>query len=243
MENQHRSEPGRRGTVPESWCVILPVRRFSDAKSRLGAELPDQPELRAELARSFALDVLSTLARCPSVDRTVIVGEAGPDLVRLLGRSGEPGQTDHVAAISAPPGLNPAVEHGERWARMRDHRRIAVIAADLPCLAVIDVETVLAAASLAARGFVVDEGRAGTTMLTTSGPRLRPSFGANSAQQHLASGAVPLPATAAARLDVDQLDALLRAQLLGVGGATAEVLARNTIEPPRAPGVGRLDRR
>ena len=163
--------------------------------------------------------------------------------IDYVGRNGVDDMTqlpaaEQVSAISAPAGLNLAVAHGEAWARAHDHLRIAVIAADLPCLTADDVRTVLAGAALIPRGFVIDEGRSGTTMLTTTGPSLLPTFGEHSARRHLATGAEPLPATAAARLDVDQLDALLRARDLGVGAATAAVLSRHGIEPHSAAGSG-----
>lgn len=156
----HQGGSGLRPVAnpPTSWCAILPVRGFSGAKSRLGAELPDPPNLRAELARAFALDVLAAVATCPSVECILIVGDGGPELLSLrIDAAGEPA-AEQVSAISAPAGLNLAVEYGEAWARARDHLRIAVIAADLPCLTADDVRTVLAGAALIPRGFVIDEG-------------------------------------------------------------------------------------
>lgn len=238
MTHQDGAGPRPVANPPRSWCAILPVRSFSVAKSRLGAELPDPPQLRAELARAFALDVLAAVASCPSVDCVLIVGDGGPELLSLLNETDDDLAAERVWAISAPAGLNLAVEHGEAWARERGHRRMAVIAADLPCLTAEDLRTVLVGAALTPRGFVIDEGRSGTTMLTTAGPSLRPTFGLHSARRHLASGAAPLPATAAARLDVDHLDALLRARDLGVGTATTAVLARHSIAPPNVADLG-----
>ena len=267
----HQGGSGLRPVAnpPTSWCAILPVRGFSGAKSRLGAELPDPPNLRAELARAFALDVLAAVASCPSVDCILIVGDGGPELLSLLiDAAGEPA-AEQVSAISAPAGLNLAVAHGEAWARAHDHLRIAVIAADLPCLTADDVRTVLAGAALIPRVpvrlgarsglhaddlvrpcLVLDQHRladqlgqfAGdqTTHLVENAARRcrHPTFGEHSARRHLATGAEPLPATAAARLDVDQLDALLRARDLGVGAATAAVLSRHGMEPHSAAGSG-----
>jgi 2-phospho-L-lactate guanylyltransferase len=185
------------------------------------------------------LDVLTSVSGCPGIARVLVVGDGGPELLRHFDTTASAAV---VSAISAPTGLNVAVEHGESWARRRQHRRIAVIAADLPCLTAADLLPVLAAAATTTRGFVTDEGRAGTTILTTTGPGLRPEFGEHSARRHLATGAEPLPATAGARLDVDHLTALLHARDLGVGMATAAVLSRYRIEPSRSHDRGRLDR-
>jgi 2-phospho-L-lactate guanylyltransferase len=52
-------------------AAILPVKRFSHAKQRLGASVADA--LRADLARAMVGDVLSALDRCSSIELTVVV--------------------------------------------------------------------------------------------------------------------------------------------------------------------------
>ena len=52
-------------------AAILPVKRFSLAKQRLGETVADP--LRAGLARAMVGDVLSALRTCPAVERTFVV--------------------------------------------------------------------------------------------------------------------------------------------------------------------------
>jgi 2-phospho-L-lactate guanylyltransferase len=52
-------------------AAILPVKRFSLAKQRLGATVADP--LRHDLARAMVGDVLSALRDCAAVERTIVV--------------------------------------------------------------------------------------------------------------------------------------------------------------------------
>ena len=50
------------------WTVVVPVKRFQSAKSRL-----DIGDARAEVARAMAEDVLEVVGRCSAVSEIVIV--------------------------------------------------------------------------------------------------------------------------------------------------------------------------
>lgn len=52
-------------------AAILPVKRFSIAKQRLGASIDDS--LRRRLAEAMVADVLAALAGASSIDRTILV--------------------------------------------------------------------------------------------------------------------------------------------------------------------------
>lgn len=52
-------------------AAILPVKRFSAAKQRLGADVAES--LRAALAKAMVGDVLSALRDCSAVDTTIVV--------------------------------------------------------------------------------------------------------------------------------------------------------------------------
>jgi 2-phospho-L-lactate/phosphoenolpyruvate guanylyltransferase len=52
-------------------AAILPVKRFSAAKQRLGESVADP--LRADLARAMVGDVLSALRKCAAIEATIVV--------------------------------------------------------------------------------------------------------------------------------------------------------------------------
>ena len=52
-------------------AAILPVKRFAQAKQRLGASVADP--LRLDLARAMVGDVLTALAETASIERTIVV--------------------------------------------------------------------------------------------------------------------------------------------------------------------------
>ena len=52
-------------------AAILPVKRFAQAKQRLGESVDDP--LRLDLARAMVGDVLAALAETASIERTIVV--------------------------------------------------------------------------------------------------------------------------------------------------------------------------
>ncbi len=52
-------------------AAILPVKRFPEAKKRLGASVADS--LRGELAKAMVGDVLSALRECGAIEATIVV--------------------------------------------------------------------------------------------------------------------------------------------------------------------------
>lgn len=192
------------------WCVIIPVSDAATAKSRL------QPlgELRMTLARSFARDVLAAVQASTTVSRVLLVGD-GSLLPEVTTDLIDPG----------PATLNPAITAAESRARALGYDRIAVIVADIACVRSSDLDSLLTRARSIPRGFVADHRAAGTTVLTTTGPGLAPSFGSASAARHRASGAVPIEVSVRVRFDIDDPADVTIASAYGVGRATAAALA------------------
>lgn len=214
------------------WTVYVVVKRREQAKSRLAVPAP----LRAALAEAMLRDVLAAVR--PVAPVTVVT----PD--PYWGRLGAP-------LLPEPGhGLSGAVAHAARAAA---GRRVAVLLADVPALRPRELAAVLASAGAAPWALVADTAGTGTALLTArDAAALRPSFGAGSRSRHRAAGAVDLTDAAdvpGLRRDVDTLADLRAAAALGVGPATARVLAahRGLLWPdgtrrgtPAEPGTRRL---
>ncbi|MGH3744423.1 MAG: 2-phospho-L-lactate guanylyltransferase [Mycobacteriales bacterium] len=194
-----------------SWTAVLPVKELAIAKSRLGAG----PEARAGLALAMARDVAAAAASCPAVNAVLVVTD-------------DPLVADKVPADRVEPdvpraGLSAAVAHGASAALSRWPRAgVVVLAADLPALTSTALSEVLAAL-VDGRGVVADSAGTGTVLLATRpGTALAPSYEGASFAAHRAGGAVDLTAVAAAgvRRDVDTVEDLAAALVLGVGPAT-----------------------
>lgn len=199
--------------------AVVPVKPLASAKSRLALD----DDERADLALAFALDAVGALVGCPLVDDVVVVtpdprvaAELRPLGVRIV-------RDDGV-------GLDGAVSGGVRAASAR--RAVAVVPGDLPCLRPDDVGLVLRAAIARRGAFVPDLAGTGTTFVVqAAGTPVRTRYGDGSAARHRALGLRELAdAPVRARHDVDTLDDLRSAFLLGLGPATAAVLVARDID-------------
>jgi 2-phospho-L-lactate guanylyltransferase len=161
--------------------VVVPVKRFSAAKSRLSPALSARQ--RRKLARMLLEHTLTALVRLKGIegilvvskDRAVpaIAGKYGADFVRE-------GKCD---------GLNRALARAEDEVVRRGAEAILVLPADLPLLRTRDLAE---AVRLARRSpFVViapDRGEQGTNLLYFSPPGIiKFSFGERSFKKHLQS--------------------------------------------------------
>lgn len=210
--------------------MVLPVKPFSRAKSRLAAGLGPW---RHELAHAFFLDTLWAVRNTEGV-RTVVVVTADPlaaSQARTLGA---------VVCPDAPrTGLNGAVRLGAAKCRsVGPEGPVAVLTADLPGLRPQELGEVLRQAGHHQRAFVADHTGDGTTVLTaltTTG--LAPAFGTGSAHRHASLGAFPvdMPGDCGIRLDVDTPEDLGRAALRGVGPYTAALFRLRKARYPRYP--------
>jgi 2-phospho-L-lactate guanylyltransferase len=197
------------------WVVIVPIKRFTDAKRRLEG-MGD----RAALAEALTRDTLDAVASSRKV-RMMLVMTDDPHLVEDLRLP--------VAAVvrtQESPGLNGAVSDGlayagESWPDFG----VAVLQGDLPALTPDDLDAVLEAAEEVPLGLVPDADGTGTAMITGKpGVPLLPAFGEGSALRHQELGHKPLRAPAGLRRDVDTGTDLRAAVRLGVGRHTAQAL-------------------
>ncbi|KAB8177349.1 2-phospho-L-lactate guanylyltransferase [Microbispora catharanthi] len=201
------------------WSIVVPVKTLIRAKTRLAAAAGPH---RADLAVAVASDTVAAALRCPLVARVVVV-TADPLPARRLAALGA-----HVVA-DPDRGLNTALRTGaEEAVRLAPDDAVGALQADLPALRPAELETVLAAAPEFDQAFVPDAAEVGTTFYgVRPGVSFRPGFGGESRVRHLSRGAKELtpPGIASVRRDVDTVEDLRDALVLGVGPATAEVAA------------------
>ena len=214
-----------------STIAVLPVKRFDDAKQRLGEAL--RAGTRRALIEAMLTDVLTALRRARRVDGVVVVTrEHGAD---ALARAHD------AQTIRDPdePGHSPAASEGVRWALDRGARRVILVPCDCPALNPAEIDDLLLAHphSEARVTIVPDRHGSGTNALVLCPPdAIVPSFGPGSRARHeqLARNAgaecrIAEPPSLA--LDIDTMEdlAVLRATLdARTGGAahTRGLLAR-----------------
>jgi 2-phospho-L-lactate guanylyltransferase len=214
-----------------STIAVLPVKRFDDAKQRLGETM--RSGTRRALAEAMLTDVLTALRRAKRVDAVVVVTrEHGAD---ALARAHD------ARTIRDPdePGHNPAASEGVRWAIEQGARRAILVPGDCPALDPVEVDDLLLAHphDEARVTIVPDRHGTGTNALVLCPPdAIVPSFGPGSCARHRAlardAGAecrIAEPPSLA--LDIDTIEdlAVLRAALdARTGGAahTRGLLAR-----------------
>jgi len=195
------------------WTLVVPVKRVHLAKTRLD----DDPAVRSRLALAFARDTLRAVLATASVDRVVLVtsepevaGLAADPRITLVADPGGGLNAALVAGIGATGGVGP----------------VALLASDLPQLDPLELDAVLVAALAHPLAVVPDLEGTGTTLLAAlAAAGLVPRFGAGSRDAHEAAGHHVLEAGPTVRRDVDTAADLRAAARLGVGPATARVLA------------------
>lgn len=209
--------------------AILPIKRFSAAKSRLaGSAVGDA---RPALAAAMLEDVLAALVGASEIERVIVISgepaavaaarEAGADTLDDPSDSGH----SHAAML----GVDAALAAGAG--------RVALLPGDCPLLDPGELDRALADLDAGAAGVVPDRHGSGTNGLLLDPPgAIAPSFGPGSCERHLelarASGVDPwvieIPSLA---LDLDtpadlaELSRRLRAEP-GLAPATAAALTR-----------------
>jgi 2-phospho-L-lactate/phosphoenolpyruvate guanylyltransferase len=156
-------------------AAILPVKRFSAAKQRLGLSVADS--LRADLARAMVGDVLSSLRECTAIDETIVV--TCESMVASAAR--------YVGAIvildEAEDGQSAAVSLGLARALQEGIGRALCVPGDCPALDPAELEQLLGADSDVV--IVPDRHGSGTNgLLLTPPDALAPSFGPDSRARH-----------------------------------------------------------
>jgi 2-phospho-L-lactate guanylyltransferase len=197
--------------------AILPVKRFAQAKQRLGASVADP--LRLELARAMVGDVLAALAETASIEHTIVV-------------TGEPSVTDTARAQGAivlddiaRDGQSAAVTLGVERALAEGMERALCIPGDCPTLDPDELQALLSAPRSGEPEVVIVPDRHGTGtngLLLAPPDAISPSFGPDSCERHRAlahaAGVVcRIERPASLLLDIDTGEDLtaLRARLAG----------------------------
>jgi 2-phospho-L-lactate/phosphoenolpyruvate guanylyltransferase len=165
-----------------STIAVLPVKRFDDAKQRLGEAL--RSGTRRALAEAMLTDVLTALRRARRVDRVVVVtSEHAAD---ALARA-------HDALVirdPAEPGHSEAAAEGVRWAVEQGARRVLLVPGDCPALDPVEVDDLLLAHPGTDKRVTIvpDRHGTGTNALVLCPPQaIAPSFGPGSRERHEAA--------------------------------------------------------
>jgi 2-phospho-L-lactate guanylyltransferase len=209
------------------WVVVIPAKSLATAKSRLSEVVGTR---RPELALAMLLDTLAAAGATPGVRSVLVVTNDD----RIAAAATGLGAT--VVPDEPPAGLNAALEHGIAIAASHHPScGVVLLTGDLPALRPAELGGVLEFASTSAGAIAVaDRAGGGTTLLAARAPEhLRPSFGAGSFARHRALGAAAVDTSVEGlRCDVDD-DVSLRAAVdIGVGRATAALLAREHAHGP-----------
>lgn len=162
-------------------AAILPVKRFSDAKQRLGRSIEDP--LRLDLARAMVGDVIATLQSARKIDLTIVVTNEPTVDAAVRG----PGAV--AIEDSADAGQNAAVSLGVQRAIAEGMQRVLSVPGDCPALDPRELDALLAATPPAAGEVVVipDRHGTGTNGLLLCPPQaIEPSFGPDSCRRHMA---------------------------------------------------------
>ncbi len=210
-------------------AAILPVKRFSEAKQRLGASVADP--LRRDLARAMVGDVLSALRDCVEIERTIVVTceESVAAAARYLGALVIPDTAEESQSAAVAQGIARAAAEG--------FERVLCVPGDCPALDPGELEALLSTGPVAegtrtapvgaagAREVVIVPDRHGTGtngLLLTPPDAIPPSFGPDSCERHLqlartAEVAVRVERPASLLLDIDTGEdlAALRERLAG----------------------------
>jgi 2-phospho-L-lactate guanylyltransferase len=220
-------------------AAILPVKRFSHAKQRLGESVADS--LRLDLARAMVGDVLSALRDCVEIERTIVVTceESVAAAARYLGAI--------VIPDSAENGQSAAVAQGIERAAAEGFERVLCIPGDCPALDPGELEALLKTEPGNSEEAVIVPDRHGTGtngLLLTPPDAIAPSFGPGSCARHqeLAETAgvscrVERPTSLLLDIDTGEDLAALRERLAGEPQAGAH-RTRTVLGLPRHPPRG-----
>lgn len=208
------------------WHVVVPLKGWDTAKSRLG--LSD--EARRLVVQAMAADTLAAIARCQTVERVSV-------LVRDQSLVDSPtlaGADDVVVQPGSAGSLDAALSwFAGSWftdSQLDAATPLAVVVADLPTLRATSLAEVLRLASQHPSAMVADRHGTGSTILTVwSAALLAPRFGLDSAFAHRAAGAAPISAAPNVTCDVDTADDLSHAITLGLGRSTQALVGRPDI--------------
>jgi 2-phospho-L-lactate guanylyltransferase len=211
---------GRSGPPPKTYA-ILPVKRFGEAKFRLGDELSGGT--RRALAEAMVTDVLMALRRTAAVHEVLVVTSepAAEAIGRGYGATVLPDHRDEGQTAAALIGIEHAIEVGAA--------RVLLVPGDCPALNPAELDDLLEQPVAPSVTIVPDRHGSGTNALLLVPPDvIEPSFGPDSRARHEAAAvAAGVPWTVeqvpTLLLDVDTADdlAALRQALAARRGGAA----------------------
>ncbi len=214
MHKPEPSPPPSSATV-----VVIPVRAFEGAKSRLGAVL--DAEERRDLVEGLLRRVVGAALATPGVSQVIVVSP-DPEVLAVAETAGA--RPLHQRSR----GLNPALQEARAASAGAD--RLLILPGDLPTVTAADIAALLSAGDEAGSPSVVlapDRHGRGTNALLLDPPdAMDPAFGGDSRAGHawLASSAdipyVEVPGLL--DLDLDTPEDLLLAEALHREGARAD---------------------
>jgi 2-phospho-L-lactate guanylyltransferase len=172
-------------------AAVLPVKRFSLAKQRLGASVAET--LRLDLTRAMVADVLLALSRTPSIEMTIVVTRQ--ESVARAARD----QGAVIVTDAAEAGQSAAAGLGIREAMAAGMQRVLCVPGDCPALDPAELGALLAGGPARAEGegspaadgpevvIIPDRHGSGTNGLLICPPdAIAPSFGPGSFERHRA---------------------------------------------------------
>lgn len=218
MSGTQPTGAARPATSGTDVALVIAVKRLAAAKTRLA------PVFSAATREAVVLAMLAdTITAASAVAAVTVItpDDAAGETARGLGARV---LTDPTPAGHRNP-LNHAIAAAEATLRPVTPNIVA-LQGDLPALQPQELSEAIAAARAYRRSFVGDRHGTGTAALFAFGVPLDPRFGPDSARRHSHSGAIELTgAWPGLRCDIDTPDDLMAARRLGVGTATAQIIA------------------
>ncbi|MGK0742128.1 2-phospho-L-lactate guanylyltransferase [Leucobacter sp. Z1108] len=196
---------------PTKWSVVVPVRDFTTAKTRLRAQLPNG--VVSDIAQQLAVRVVHALNACAAVEQVCVVSDVDLSETLSFGKA-------RVMVQQPGGGLNGAVREGiARAFREAPINPVLVLHADLPRTTSSSLAALLARAEKVGRdSYLPDSSGSGTTSLVLF-PRSgrQPAFGVDSARRHAELGFARLqfPRWNGLRNDLDTFEDLVAMQAGG----------------------------
>lgn len=157
--------------------IVIPVKGFDEAKSRLGKTL--SPNRRATLARRLCERTLRFFCRhLPEHDLLVVTSSSS--IVALAKRHGA-----HVLEESAAEGLSMAAQRAATWSHLHGYQAQLLIPTDIAHLDEAEVRQLLAAYDGSPGVAICPANDGGTNALLTTPPDAIPfRFGERSSEAH-----------------------------------------------------------
>jgi 2-phospho-L-lactate guanylyltransferase len=166
------------------WDVVVPVREWGHAKSRLRHLAPAS---RVALARALAEDTIDTVRATRDVRTCWVVGSA-TTCSEIRSRGARTIQVPDALGLreALRSGVAAVVRSGDGAAA------IAVLVADLPMLTPEALGKALRSVPDQRGAFIRDAAGSGTVLLAGRTVDIEPAFGPDSANKHLALGAIDI---------------------------------------------------